>query len=663
MGVSEESRQSEAGAPPTSEAKSGVLCIPFERSDASDERNIYLGKLEKWLISAARKAGVALAPIRGSYNSSLEVIAQIYDSIEMADIVIGVVHEVNPNVFYECGFAVGRGKPVLYVAHDEDTVPFDIAGVERVTYSEIDSASEEKLTSAIQACLGSARERAQLAEPLKEAVQHFEQNSTAAHRLFSLSLHYVLSEVSNWLTSMTSQSFEVKGAASILDAGTHILKNLASHGFATQYYSGQASWHGFASKGSRDDYFVATREAVQRGRDIVRVYVLDEVSQLDDQAFRETVMADMSAGVDAQYILASELPHARARDFGIWDGELRADIEYFAGEGSSPSLQRCVYRCDRASLNEADRWRENILRFAKPCPDLPSERELLAESAFGLPATWEHYCRATGGRKDDCADYHLPWQRLRLCGMVSTPGWHSGFYSEAVRSWAKAHQRRDSTDEPVRVLITGLADYGMLYWLVQSLPPAIRRHCEIHVLDICRTPLESCLWLSFELERRMQPGLKMNVELHHEDILAGKRPAATFDLIVSDAFLTRFPDDATKLAVMEEWLRLARSGGSILTTARVRAGVDDIKRSDRKDFVIKAIKRAHALGLDPEEIATAATAYAEYITSFPFPSAAAVRQFLNSFSARASFNDPAPTLISDQEMVPAHYTRIEMRRR
>jgi SAM-dependent methyltransferase len=641
---------------------SGVLCVPFIRPDASRDRNAFLGKLEEWLISAALDADVDLAPIRGSYNSSREVIAQIYDSIETADIVVGVVHEVNPNVFYECGFAVGRGKPVLYVAHEKDTIPFDIAGVERATYSEIGLDSRRDLTAAITACLESAQDRALLAEPLKEAVQHFENHPVGAHRLFSLSLQYVLSEVRNWLTSMTGQSFEVEGAASILDAGTHILTNLATHGFATQYFSGQASWQEFASKGTRDDYFVATRAAVERGRNIVRVYVLDELSQLEDAAFRETVMADMSAGVDARFILVADLPHERARDFGLWDGELRADIEYFGGEESAPSLQRCVYRCDRASLLAAERWREHIVRYAKPCPDLPSERELLNQSAFEIPESWPKHCKETSGRKEDCSDYHLPWQRLRLCGMVSTPSWHAGFYMQAVSRWADALQQRGLTGDPVRLLITGLADYGMLYWLVQSLPPEVRSISEIHVLDICRTPLESCLWLSHELERRMEPALKMNFVPHHEDLLANTLQDTTFDLIVSDAFLTRFSAEETKSEVMDEWLRLLRKDGRILTTARVRSGVDDIEIGDRAEFIAKAFRRAQKLHLDEREIGDVAKAYAEYITSYPFQSAAAIREFLDRFSDRANFDYPVPTLIAEQEMVAAHYARIEMRR-
>jgi hypothetical protein len=642
--------------------QAGVLCIPFPRLEAEDSRNNHVLEIEQWLIGAAAEAGVHLAPIRGNYNSDSEVIVRIYEAIEAADIVIGVVHEVNPNVFYECGFAIGRDKPVLYVAHKDDSIPFDISGVERFTYSEMTTETARGLTEAIRACLDSARNRARLADPLSRAVRHFERQNVGGQRLFALSLKFVLSETGNWLTSMTSQSFEVSGAASILDAGTHILRNLGDKGFATQYFSGQASWQGFASKGTQDDYFLATRQAVERGRKIIRVYVLDDEAQIDAAAFRETALADISAGVDARYILAADLPHERARDFGLWDGELRADIDYFASADASPSLQRCVYRCDAASLHEAERWRDHILLRAKPCPDLPSERELLELSAFSLPERATAHCGKTSGRKENCTDYHLPWQRLRLCGMVSTPGWHSAFYTDAVARWAESLRAHRRPDEPVRLLITGLADYGMLYWLVQSLPSDLRTVAEIHVLDICRTPLDSCLWLSLNLERRMSPALKMNVEVHHEDLFGCTLESSFFDLIVSDAFLTRFDGQDEKVAVTKEWLRLARPGGRILTTARVRSGVDDIDDSHRSAFVLKAVQRAQQMGLDQDDIAAAANAYADYITSHPFPNVAAVRDFLNRFSDLANFDDPAPTLISEQEMVVAHYARLEIRR-
>ncbi len=653
-----------SGSAPNPDARyAGVLCIPFPNLAANDERNNYVSELEEWLIRGASKVGVELAVVRGQYDSEIQVIHRIYESIEAADIVIGVVHEVNPNVFYECGFAIGRDKPVLYVAHQEDVIPFDISAVERFTYSEMSREKEDELAAAIQACLESAQKRARLADPIARAVRHLERNSFGGHRLFSLSLRYVLSETGDWLTSMNNQSFEVKGAAGILDAGTHILENLGKQGFATQYFSGQASWQAFASKGVQDDYFLATRKAVERGRKVVRVYVLDDASQIDATAFRTTAMADASAGVDARYILADELPHERARDFGLWDDELRADIDYFSGGDAQPSLQHCLYRCDPASLTEAERWRDHILRRAQPCPDLPSERDLLELSAFSPSDRSRTHCETTSGRKDNCADYHLPWQRLRLCGMVSTPGWHSGFYTGAVAKWAEALRGQGRPDGPVRLLITGLADYGMLYWLVQSLPPDLRTISELHVLDICRTPLDSCVWLGDELQRRMSPALKMNIELHHEDVLGCDLPTASFDLIVSDAFLTRFDGHDEKVAVTEEWLRLARPGGRILTTARVRAGVDDIEDSHREAFVAKAVQQAERLDLDRGKTETAARAYAGYISSHPFPTAGAVRDFLNTFSDVANFEDPTPSLIADQEMVPAHYARLEIRRR
>ena len=47
--------------------------------------------------------------------------------------------------------AGAAGKPVLYLARDGEQIPFDIANIERFTYSEIDSKTGEKLTEAMVA--------------------------------------------------------------------------------------------------------------------------------------------------------------------------------------------------------------------------------------------------------------------------------------------------------------------------------------------------------------------------------------------------------------------------------------------------------------------------------------------------------------------------------
>lgn len=646
-----------------SSRRSGVLCIPFPRRDAPEDRNLHLRQLQDWLVKAAETASVDLAPIKGSYDSSSEVVAQIYASIQSADLVIAAVHEANPNVFYECGFAVGWGKPVLYVAQDGDPIPFDIAGVERFTYSVMSAESQEELVDAIRACMSSVSRKADLTQPLKAAVQHFTSYPMSSPRLFWLSLQHALSDVGEWLVSTTHSSFEVIGAASILDAGTHILNNLNSHGFVTQYYAGQSSWRKLASRGMRDYYFQATRAAVEQGKRITRVYVLDDESQVEDYDFRQAVMDDVQAGVDVRYLCAEDLPDEEARDFGIWDNELLAVIEYAfdSGEEEPPRLHRCTYRCDPASLRRSELWRKHIERNAKPCPDLPAEIGLLKASAFSLDEEGAIHCREVGGSKTDCSDYHLPWQRLRLCGMVSTPGWHAGFYRDAVGRWVEDQQERMDKGGIARIIITGLADYGMLYWLVQVLPPALRASSEIHVLDICRTPLESCHWLRLELER-INPDLKINFVPHHEDLLDSRRRAGSYDLVLSDAFLTRFADPGTKAAVMNEWLRVLRPGGRIVTTARIRSGLGDIEERNRAAFVARATAKAPECGLDPAQISEAAQAYANFISSHPFSNPHALRSFLGEFSDRATYRDPAVTLIREQEMVPAQYARLEIER-
>lgn len=646
--------------PSNSFSCAGVLCIPFPDPTKAEGRNQHLRRLEDWITAAASEAEVDLAPVRGSYDSTSDVIAQIYDSIRSADLVIGVVDEVNPNVFYECGFAVGWGLPVLYVCQQGEKAPFDIAGIEHFAYADLTTTEQSDLADAIRACLDSARNRPQLAQPLRDAAKHFADYPAGAPRLFSSALRHVLTGVGAWLTSMSPASFSVMGAGDILAAGTHILSNLATHGFATQYYSGQASWRTRASKGTRDDYFSATREAVREGRDITRVYVLDDLEQLEETAFRETVIDDVRAGVDTQYILLSQLPDPEARDFAIWDDELVADVEYVARDIQSLSLQQCTYHCDLASRQRASDWRRQILRHAVRCPDLPSERSLLERSAFTLSQDWADHCTQANGSANGCVDYHLPWQMLKLCGMVSTPAWHASFYRKAITSWCIANDGDDPL-EPRRVLITGLADYGMLYWLIQSLPPDVRSTSEFHVLDICQTPLESCAWLRAELERQI-PGLRLNLTLHHEDLLDHRQPDGVYDLVLSDAFLTRFTQYDDKKDVMTEWLRVLRPGGRLFTTARIRSGLDDINDSHRQAFIFRAIERAQDLDLDTEHVKVAATAYSSYVSSFPFDDAAHVRSFLNTFSDQTSYVEPDCTSLSVHEMVPAYYARIQVER-
>jgi SAM-dependent methyltransferase len=243
---------------------------------------------------------------------------------------------------------------------------------------------------------------------------------------------------------------------------------------------------------------------------------------------------------------------------------------------------------------------------------------------------------------------------------VSTPRWHGDFYTAAFQGWSESLQAAAEA-RPINALITGLADYGMLYWLAQSLEHGFRSRCTFRVLDICPTPIASCVWLQRRL-MRLQPGLRLNVVAVHRNVFNNGLDPGSFDLVTSDAFLTRFSSADEKRALLAEWLRLLRPGGSLITTARVRESADDITATDRQRFVQRAVNASgDAAGLEGQ-IEAIARNYADYIESFPFMTESCLSALVREAAADAARCEIDFRLIDDYEMTRANYARIVVER-
>lgn len=630
--------------------KVGVLCTPFPNSSRSTGDAERLERLYNWLIAAARTAGLDLHAVLGAHDSYRQVADRIYAELAAADLVVAVVREANPNVFFETGFAHGIGKPVLYVVREGEQVPFDIAGIEHFRYSEIDDDTRDRLASVIRDQLSENESHDAMSIMLPRLRMHLP-TLRPDDGLYGRVLQHALETTTNLVTSW-SDNLEVIGRESVLSMGTFIMSQVQTEGFATAYHSGHASWRRAEVNAGSPDYFEATREAVRRGVHITRVYVIDRERDLDDALLRERAWADVSAGLEVKYTLTKRLPNPHAIDFGLWDGEMLAEIHYALEPDGSPALHRCHYWSDRLRIDRARGWRLAIEREAWPCPDLPSERVLLEESA---DLFLQGSCTIGAPHKPDCSAYHTSWQPLRLCDATSTPRWHASFYTESFRAWSDEVSTRHH-DGPVSVLITGLADYAMLYWIAQSIAPSVRERCVFHVLDICQTPLDSCRWLQRRL-KQCKPSMKLDLEVYRRDVFDNHLADRAYDLIASDAFLTRFETDEEKHRLLKEWMRLLRPGGRLVTTARVREHPDDITIDHRNAFVARVTATVEQNPLDLDVVAIAKR-YAGFIESFPLASEASARNMMaNAVGDRGSANLEF-ALTDNCEMAPASYARI-----
>ena len=81
-------------------------------------------------------------------NESLEkgnsIERRITKAIDDSDIVIVDLSKPNPNVYFEYGYAAGKGKNIIPIARHGTELPFDVRNNQTVFYNSYDKASLEK---------------------------------------------------------------------------------------------------------------------------------------------------------------------------------------------------------------------------------------------------------------------------------------------------------------------------------------------------------------------------------------------------------------------------------------------------------------------------------------------------------------------------------------
>jgi len=194
---------------------------------------------------------------------------------------------------------------------------------------------------------------------------------------------------------------------------------------------------------------------------------------------------------------------------------------------------------------------------------------------------------------DDCSWYHQNWILLRQLGVVSNPFWHEHFFEEQLKEYVAC---RDS-----KMLVLGTADFSMPYLCRQV---GLQ---ELYISDICLTPLNICDMIA------ANEGYHWHTSVN--DIREGL--PARYDLIVNDAFLTRFEYEEKKDVLVKIGQAL-NAGGKYVTTIRKgwNNGKPVIPSKDEKDcFVKKAVKLSNGSSANDTEVS--ARQYIEKMISYP----------------------------------------------
>ena len=252
----------------------------------------------------------------------------------------------------------------------------------------------------------------------------------------------------------------------------------------------------------------------------------------------------------------------------------------------------------------------------------------------------------TGNHIDDssCSWYHGVWQYLRLFDLASSPTWHDTFYQQSLLATLK---------KQANVLISGTADYSMLAYVLEA-NTRLAANAEINVIDRCPTPMIACQWYA---SKHGSP-----VALHALGVDDVQSLSTKFDLIVADAFLTRFEQHEVQ-NVLATWHDNLQKDGNVVTTVRIHQSEPPISDAEIERFVDRARQAAmrwdKKLITPVDDIVAHARQWAQQMRSNKLGSA---RQVLDLFEANG-FTVTSHELAQVRgELRPSSYLRIVARK-
>lgn len=402
---------------------------------------------------------------------------------------------------------------------------------------------------------------------------------------------------------------------------------------------------------------VAWRQ-VARSRSVCRVYLLPHRG-VGFASLVEQIALDRAAGIESRVLslpaMPSRLSDVASRGFSLIDSSV-AVIDGGTDGAVGAYLTVSAKRDHLIKYEEA--WSEIWAIADALCetgrlqhaPELEEPLVLSADLVHGVAGV---LCSGDHVDPSGCRWYHGAWQYLRLLDLVSTPSWHSEFYVSAL---VEQFQRTSST--PPTVLVCGTADYSVYAYVVAA-AQAAGVTAKVVVVDRCPTPLFACQWYARQL------GVEVTtVEADIFDYVDGM--SATFDVVVTDAFLTRFPE-GLRSAVINAWNAILHDDGVVVTTVRIH-DANPVGRTEEEaiaDFCERAELRFRRwvsyVDRSPAEIQTLAYNYARQMFSHTTGSENSIRCQWETGDAAWNLQFWSRAAVPG-ELYPTSYARVVARK-
>lgn len=393
------------------------------------------------------------------------------------------------------------------------------------------------------------------------------------------------------------------------------------------------------------------REVARDGRSVKRLYVLPHRGISQETVSRQLEL-DSRAGVEAHIVHLSDIPEGSRAEVpsGLWivDEETLITCHVPSGPATEPvwTISQRPEDLEQGAVvwRQLFEWSAGNADGNAAAVDLEEPLVLSADLMHGVAAVM---CSGDHIDRSSCAWYHGAWQYMRVMNLVSTPTWHSEFYT---RELSAAISRRES----VRAIITGTADYSLLAYLLACDPDG---RAEVDVLDLCATPLFACRWYAKRQRRR--------IGMLEADLMGLNGCDGRYDLLCSDAFLTRFSGEEVR-NVLAKWSELLKPGGRVVTTVRMHPLSPPVREPMEavRDFRERAEQRLQRwrpfLGRSAAEVGQLVEVYAERMRSADVGDVADVRELFNAAGLPVCCEEVAEV---PGELQPTTYLRLVCEKR
>ncbi len=138
----------------------------------------------------------------------------------------------------------------------------------------------------------------------------------------------------------------------IIDEGVFHFRNLKKSGFCTFYTALDFS-------DPESIYMKEARKAAKRIKDLTRVFIVNDLADLEKENIRKQIKLDIESGIRVYFCMFGSVKDLSEPDFGIWDEDYLCIVNFDKNKVTGVKLTS-----REKDISEALKWKEKILSKA-----------------------------------------------------------------------------------------------------------------------------------------------------------------------------------------------------------------------------------------------------------------------------------------------------------